>query len=63
MADIGDPAAPLMMDHGLVGRAALQIIVADEPHIALLRFSGRRRSLGGAVLDGTCQHGEKERQH
>ena len=33
MSDIGDVAAALMMDRRLIGAAAVQIIVADEPHI------------------------------
>ena len=33
MSDIGDIAAALMMDRRLICAAAVQIIVADEPHI------------------------------
>ena len=37
MPDIGDVAAALMMDRRLIGAAAVQIIVADEPHIVGFR--------------------------
>src|SRR5262249_14993677 len=33
MSDIGDIAAALMMDRRLICASAVQIIVADEPHI------------------------------
>ncbi len=36
VADIGDPAVPLLVDDGLVGAAALEVVVADELHVVLL---------------------------
>ncbi len=35
VADIGDPAVPLLVDDGLIGAAPLEIVVADELHVAL----------------------------
>src|SRR5258708_5678049 len=36
MPDVGDPAAALLVDHGLIGAAALEVVVADQLHVALL---------------------------
>ena len=33
VADVGDIAVALLVDRRLVGAAALQIVVADEPHV------------------------------
>ena len=53
MADIGNPAVALMMDPRLIGAAPLQIVVADEAHIAGL----------GLVLSerGSADVGERQR--
>src|SRR5437762_11401534 len=53
MADIGNPAVALMMDPRLIGAAPLQIVVADEAHIAGL----------GLVLSerGSADDGERQR--
>ena len=53
MADIGNPAVALMMDPRLIGAPPLQIVVADEAHIAGL----------GLVLSerGSADDGERQR--
>ena len=65
MADVGDPAAALLVNDGLVGAAALQIVVADELHVALLGFVLRHgladerdaeRRKAGDVLRATIRH-------
>ena len=66
MADIGDPAVALMMDGRLIGAACLQVVVADEPHIAGFRRvadlgrarhrdDGRRRGLRDRWLRNASQ--------
>ena len=52
MADIGNPAVALMMDPRLIGAAPLQIVVADEAHIAGL----------GLVLGEGCRARNKKRK-
>ena len=34
VADVGDPAIALPYDLGLIRTASLQILMADEPHVA-----------------------------
>ena len=54
MADVGDPAVPLAVDGGLIRAACLQIVVADELHVALLPFvlrDGRRTERDGKADD------------
>ena len=46
MAYVGDPAAALLVDDGLIGAAALQIVIADELHVALLGLVVRRNVAG-----------------
>jgi len=36
VADVGDHAPALLMDRRLVGRAALQVVVADQLHVVSL---------------------------
>ncbi len=45
MPDIGDPTAALFVDDGLIGAAALEIVVTDELHVALLGLVLRRHGL------------------
>src|SRR5438093_1524467 len=49
MADIGDPAAGLLMHQRLIGAARLQVAVADQRHVAGLRLllSEGRAARGG----------------
>src|ERR1700737_886928 len=48
VADVGDPAVTLLMDAGLIGAPALQVVVADEIHILRFRLflgsGGQRKS-------------------
>src|ERR1700730_16478992 len=37
VADIGDPAPGLFVDHRLIGATCLQVVVADQRHILGLR--------------------------
>ena len=39
MAYIGDPAFTLLLDDGLIGAPRLQVVVADQIHIALAGFA------------------------
>src|SRR5205807_9641161 len=48
MADIGDPAIPLLVNDRLIGTARLQIAVADQRHVAGLGVLLRRGGTGGA---------------
>src|SRR5690348_7391562 len=36
MAEVGDPALPLLVNRGLVGAARLQVVITYDLHIALL---------------------------
>ena len=62
MADIGDIAVALAMDHGLVGAALLQVIVADEAHVLGLRRIAdlRRLRRGGSGGGGGHEAGEND---
>src|SRR4029077_9556610 len=42
MPDVGDEAAALLVDRGLIRRAALQVVVADQLHVAGPRPLGPR---------------------
>src|SRR5262249_20461460 len=55
MSDIGDIAAALMMNRRLIGAAAVQIVIADEPHILGLRRITDLGRLG--------ERGEREDDH
>ena len=47
MADVGDPALSLVMNRRLIGAARLQVVIANELHIAfffLLRLSRGRKA-------------------
>ena len=43
MANVCDPAIALLLDNGLIGGARLQVVVADERHVAALRACLRER--------------------
>ena len=65
MADIGEIAVALMHDGRLIGAARLQVVVADQAHVAGFR---RRADLLHLAVGGGCeperrQHGGCEREH
>ena len=53
VADIGYPTLTLAMDHGLVGRARLEIVLPDQAHIPLLGLLGP---------GGPAEHGAEQEQ-
>src|SRR5205814_9010086 len=57
-ADVGDPAVALFVHDRLIGASSLQVMVADELHVALF---GLRRPLGGWGVTG-LEH-EAQRDH
>ena len=59
VADVGDEAAALLVDHGLIGGAGLQIVGADEPHVVLLGGPRRRRD----ERQQAHQEGDSPRAH
>ena len=58
VADVGDPAVALFVHDRLIGASSLQVMVADELHVALF---GLRRPLGGWGVPG-MEH-EAQRDH
>ena len=46
MADVGDPAIALFLDHRLIRAAGLEIVVAGQFHVAVLGCMLRRRGRG-----------------
>jgi hypothetical protein len=64
VADVGDDAPALRVDRRLVGRAALQIVVADQLHVAgfgAVTASGRlgRRGPGREHHEGEAEDGQR----
>src|SRR6266436_5450933 len=51
VTDVGDPARALVVDDRLVGRAGLEVVRADQAHVALLLGRG-----GGCAREQTAQH-------
>ena len=41
VADVGDPALALLVNDGLVGGAGLEVVVAEQSHVARLRLAAR----------------------
>ena len=50
VADVGDPAVALLLDHGLIGAAGLQVVVADQLHVVVFR-----RTLGRTLCSRGCR--------
>jgi hypothetical protein len=59
VADVGDEAAALLVDHGLVGGARLQIVGAHQAHVVLLGRPRRRRD----ERQQAHQEGDSPRAH
>ena len=47
VTDVGDPAIALAMNGRLIGRAALQVVVADQPHVRGFRRIADLRRIRG----------------
>src|SRR2546430_101332 len=70
MPDIGDPAAVLLVNRGLISAARLKIVVADEAHVVRLgwiadllliggcRSRAHRNRAGGGDAEWKTSHGD-----
>ena len=55
VANVGDPALPLLVNGRLIGTASLQVVIADHLHIALLFLLRLSRRSHSQKNDQPCQ--------